>query len=406
VPFVVAINKIDKPGVNPERVKRELAEHGLQAEDWGGDTVTVEVSAKTGKKKTGKNIELLLEMILLQADLQLLKADPGLPAMGAVLEAKIDKGRGNVATVLVQNGTLRVGDNFIAGAVYGKVRAMFNEHGELVKEAGPSTPVEVLGLQGLPMAGDSFQSIADDNKARQVAQFRQDKLRDIAMAKTSRLTLDQLHKQLTEGEIKEVPIILKCDVQGSQEALTEMLGKLSTDKVKVRIMHSSVGAITETDVLLAAASNAIIIGFNVRPEKKGSELAAREKVDIRLHTIIYNVVDEIKRAMVGVLEPVIKETYLGTAEVRDTFRIPKVGVIAGSYITDGKITRNAEIRLLRDNVVIFEGKISSLKRFKDDASEVSRGYECGIGIQNFNDVKVGDTIEAFVTEKVMADVGA
>ena len=399
VPFVVAINKVDKPGVNPERVKRELAEQGLQAEDWGGDTVMVEVSAKTGK-----NLELLLEMILLVADIQNLKADPALPAMGTVLEAKIDKGRGNVATVLVQNGTLRVGDNFIAGAIYGKVRAMFDEHAQLVKEAGPSTPVEVLGLQGLPMAGDSFQSIADDNKARQMASYRQEKLRDIALAKTSRLTLDQLHKQLTEGEIKAVPLILKCDVQGSQEALTDMLNKLSTDKVKVRVLHSSVGAITETDVLLAAASNAIIIGFNVRPERKASELANREKVDIRLHTIIYNVVDEIKRAMQGVLEPVFKETYLGTAEVRNAFRIPKVGAIAGSYITDGKITRNAEIRLLRDNVVIFEGKIASLKRFKDDASEVARGYECGIGIQNFNDIKVGDVIEAFVTEKVAADV--
>jgi translation initiation factor IF-2 len=401
VPFVVAINKVDKPGVNPERVKRELSEQGLLAEDWGGDTVMVEVSAKTGQ-----NLELLLEMILLVADIQNLKADPALPAMGTVLEAKIDKGRGNVATVLVQNGTLHIGDNFIAGAVYGKVRAMFDEHAQLVKEAGPSTPVEVLGLQGLPMAGDSFQSIADDNKARQMALYRQEKLRDIALAKTSRLTLDQLHKQLTEGEIKEVPLILKCDVQGSQEALTDMLNKLSTDKVKVLILHSSVGAITETDVVLAAASNAIIIGFNVRPERKAFELASREKVDIRLHTIIYNVVDEIKSAMQGVLEPVIKETYLGTAEVRNTFRIPKVGVIAGSYITDGKITRTAEIRLLRDNVVIFEGKISSLKRFKDDASEVTRGYECGIGIQNFNDVKIGDTIEAFVTEKVMADVGA
>jgi translation initiation factor IF-2 len=400
VPIVVAINKIDKPGVNPERVKRELAEQGLQAEDWGGDTPTVEVSAKTGK-----NLELLLEIILLVADLQNLKADPSLPAMGAVLEAKIDKGRGNVATVLVQNGTLKVGDNFIAGPIYGKVRAMFDEHSELVKEAGPSSPVEVLGLEGLPMAGDSFQSIADDKKARQIAAYRQEKLRDIALAKTSRLTLDQLHKQLTEGEIKEVPLILKCDVQGSQEALTDMLNKLSTDKVKVRILHSSVGAITETDVLLAAASNAIIIGFNVRPERKAAELANREKVDIRLHTIIYNVVDEIKRAMLGVLEPVFKETFLGTAEVRNTFRIPKVGVIAGSYITDGKITRNAQIRLLRDNVVIFEGKIASLKRFKEDASEVARGYECGIGIQNFNDVKTGDTIEAFVTEKVMADVG-
>src|SRR6267142_2363220 len=401
VPFVVAINKIDKPGVNPERVKRELAEQGLQAEDWGGDTVTVAVSAKTGQ-----NLELLLEMILLVADIQNLKADPGLPASGTVLEAKIDKGRGNVATVLVQNGTLKVGDNFIAGAIYGKVRAMFDENAKLVREAGPSTPVEVLGLQGLPMAGDLFQSIADDNKARQIASYRQEKLRDIALAKTSRLTLDQLHKQLTEGEIKEVPLILKCDVQGSQEALTDMLNKLSTDKVKVRILHSSVGAITETDVLLAAASNAIIIGFNVRPERKAAELANREKVEIRLHTIIYNVVGEITRAMQGMLEPVYKETRLGTAEVRNTFRIPKVGTIAGCYITDGKITRNAEVRLLRDNVVIYEGKIASLKRFKEDASEVTRGYECGIGIQNFNDVKVGDTIEAFVTEKVITDLGA
>jgi len=401
VPIIVAINKIDKPGVNPERVKRELSERGLLAEDWGGDTPTVEVSAKMGK-----NLELLLELILLVADIQNLKADPTLPAMGAVLEAKIDRGRGNVATVLVQNGTLKVGDNFVAGAVYGKVRAMFDENGRAVKEAGPATPVEVLGLEGLPLAGDTFQSIADDKKARQIVSYRQEKLRDIALAKTSRLTLDQLHKQLTEGEIKEVPLILKCDVQGSQEALTEMLNKLSTEKVKVRILHSSVGAITETDVLLAAASNAIIIGFNVRPERKAAELANREKVDIRLHTIIYNVVDEIKRAMQGVLEPVIKETYLGTAEVRNTFRIPKVGVVAGCYITDGKLTRNSEIRLLRDNVVIFEGKIASLKRFKEDASEVTRGYECGIGIQNFNDVKIGDTIEAFVTEKVMADVGA
>jgi translation initiation factor IF-2 len=401
VPIVVAINKIDKPGVNPERVKRELAERGLQAEDWGGDTPTVEVSAKTGK-----NLELLLELILLVADLQSLKADPTLSAMGAVLEAKIDRGRGNVATVLVQNGTLRERDNFIAGAVYGKVRAMYDEHGQKVEEAGPSTPVEVLGLEGVPLAGDQFLCVADEKKARQIVANRQEKLRDIALAKTSRLTLDQLHKQLTEGEIKEVPLILKCDVQGSQEALAEMLNKLSTEKVKVRILLSSVGAITETDVILAAASNAIIIGFNVRPERKAAELANREKVDIRLHTIIYNVVDEIKRAMQGVLEPVIKETYLGTADVRNTFRIPKVGMIAGSYVTDGKITRNAEIRLLRDNVVIFEGKIASLKRFKDDASEVARGYECGIGIQNFNDVKIGDQIEAFVTEKVMADVGA
>ena len=395
VPFVVAINKIDKPGVNIERVKRELSEHGLLAEDWGGETVTVEVSAKTGK-----NLDLLLEMIALVADIQNLKADPNLPASGVVLEAKIDKGRGNVATVLVQNGTLKVGDNFVAGAVYGKVRAMFDEHSEAVKEAAPSTPVEVLGLQGMPLAGDSFQSV-DDEKARQVSQYRQEKLRETAMSKNSRLTLDQLHRQLAEGETKEVAIVLKCDVQGSQEALSEMLGKLSTDKVKVRILHSSVGAITETDVLLAAASNAIIVGFNVRPERKAAELATREKVDVRLHTIIYNVVDEIKRAMTGMLEPIIKETRLGAAEVRNTFRVPKVGTIAGSYVTEGKVTRNAQLRLLRDNVVIFEGKIASLKRFKDDASEVTRGYECGIGIQNFNDVKVGDIIEAFITEKVM-----
>jgi translation initiation factor IF-2 len=397
VPMVVAINKVDKPGVNVERVKRELADQGLLAEDWGGDQVMVEVSARTGH-----NLDLLLEMILLVADIQNLKADPSLPAMGTVLEAKIDRGRGNVATVLVQNGTLKVGDNFIAGAVYGKVRAMFNEHSASVKEAGPSAPVEVLGLQGLPLAGDSFQCIADDNKARQMAQFRQDKLRDITLAKTSRLTLDQLHKQLAQGEIKEVPLVLKCDVQGSQEALSEMLVKLSTDKVKVRILHSSVGAITETDVLLAAASNAIIIGFNVRPERKASELANREKVDIRLHTIIYNVVDEIKGAMLGVMEPTIKETYLGTAEIRNTFRLPKAGVIAGCYVTEGKITRTAQIRLLRDNVVIFEGKIASLKRFKDDVSEVARGYECGIGIHNYNDLKIGDSIEAFFMESVKA----
>ncbi|HET9218500.1 MAG TPA: translation initiation factor IF-2 [Terriglobia bacterium] len=395
VPFVVAINKIDKPGVNVERVKRELSEQGLLAEDWGGETVTVEVSAKTGK-----NLDLLLEMIALVADLQNLKADPSLPASGVVLEAKIDKGRGNVATVLVQNGTLKVGDNFVAGAVYGKVRAMFDELSQPVKEAGPSTPVEVLGLQGLPLAGDSFQSV-DDERARQVAQYRQEKLRETAMAKTSRLTLDQLHRQLAEGETKEVAIVLKCDVQGSQEALSEMLNKLSTDKVKVRILHSSVGAITETDVVLAMASNAIIVGFNVRPERKAAELAAREKLDVRLHTIIYNVVDEIKRAMTGMLEPVIRESRLGAAEVRNTFRVPKVGMIAGCYVTDGKITRQAQLRLLRDNVVIYEGKIASLKRFKDDVSEVTRGYECGIGIQNFNDVKVGDIIEAFVTEKVM-----
>ena len=400
VPLLVAINKIDVPNADVEKVKRELAEKGLQSEDWGGETVMVEVSAK---QKT--NLDLLLEMILLVADLRQLKADPDFPALGTVLEAKLDKGRGNVATMLVQNGTLKIGDNFIVGAVYGKVRAMYDEKGNQVTEAGPSVPVEVLGLQGLPMAGDSFQVITDDTKARQISQFRQDQLRDTELAKKSRLTLDQLHVQMEKGEVKEVPIVLKGDVQGSTEVLSDMLSKLETEKVKMKIIHAGVGAINEHDVLLAATSNAIIVGFNVRPEKKAKEVATRERVDIRLHTVIYNVVDEMKQAMTGVLEPIIKETYLGTAEVRDTFRVPKIGAIAGSYITDGKVTRNAQVRLLRDNVVIFEGKISSLKRFKDDASEVRSGYECGIGLQNYNDVKVGDTIEAFVTEKIAAELG-
>ncbi|PYR92993.1 MAG: translation initiation factor IF-2, partial [Acidobacteria bacterium] len=284
-----------------------------------------------------------------------------------------------------------------AGAVYGKVRAMFDENAKTVKEAEPSTPVEVLGLEGLPMAGDSFQCIADDKKARQIVSYRQEKLRDIALAKTSRLTLDQLHKQLTEGEIKEVPLLLKCDVQGSQEALTEMLNKLSTEKVKVRILHSGVGAITETDVLLASASNAIIIGFNVRPERKAQELAEQEEVDIRLHSIIYELQDEIKRAMSGLLEPTIKETYQGRAEVLETFRIPKVGTVAGCRVSD-------EVRLLRDNVVVFKGKIGSLRRFKDDAKEVTNGMECGISIANYGDIKARDVIEAFVTERIAAEV--
>ena len=400
VPLLVAINKIDVPNADVEKVKRELAEKGLLAEDWGGDTVMVEVSAK---QKT--NIGLLLEMVLLVSDMRQIRGDPDLPAMGAVLEAKLDKGRGNVATMLVQNGTLKVGDNFIVGAVYGKVRAMYIESGEKVEAAGPSVPVEVLGLQGLPMAGDSFQMITDDTKARQISQFRQERLRETALAKKSRLTLDQLHLRMEKGEVKEVPIVLKGDVQGSTEVLTEMLNKLETQKVKVRIIHAAVGAITENDVLLAATSNAIIVGFSVRPEKKAAEIATRENVDIRLHTVIYNVVDEMKQAMAGVLEPGTKETYMGTAEVRDTFRVPKVGTIAGCYVTEGQISRNAQVRLLRDAVVVYEGKVSSLKRFKDDASEVRSGFECGIGLQGYNDLKVGDAIEAFVTEKVAAELG-
>ncbi len=400
VPILVAINKIDVPNADVERVKRELAEQNLLAEDWGGDTVMVEVSAKQKK-----NLDLLLEMVFLVSDMKQIQADPNFPAMGTVLEAKLDKGRGNVATVLVQNGTLHVGDNFIVGATYGKVRAMYDEKGAQVQKAAPATPVEVLGLQGLPMAGDPFQMLEDDNRARQIAQFRQEKLRESAHAKSARLTLDQLHLKMAQGNMKEVPIILKADVQGSVEVLSDMLNKVGTEKVKVRTIHTSVGAITEWDVLLASTSNAIIIGFNVRPEKKAADLAERERVDIRLHTVIYNVVDEIKQAMAGVLDPVIKEIYQGTAEVRDTFRIPKAGVIAGCYITDGRVSRNAEVRLLRDNVVIHEGRISSLKRFKEDTTEVKTGYECGIGIQNYNDVKVGDVIESFVTEKVAAEIG-
>ena len=400
VPLLVAINKIDVPNANVEKVKRELAEKELLAEDWGGDTVMVEVSAK---QKT--NLDLLLEMVLLVADMRQLKGDPDFPAMGTVLEAKLDKGRGNVATMLVQNGTLKVGDNFIVGAVYGKVRAMYDENGDQVDAAGPSVPVEVLGLQGLPMAGDSFQVIEDDTKARQISQFRQEQMRETELAKKSRLTLDQLHLRMEKGEVKEVPLVLKGDVQGSTEVLTQMLNKLETEKVKVRIIHAAVGAITEYDVLLAATSNAIIVGFNVRPEKKAAEIANREHVDIRLHTVIYNVVDEMKQAMAGVLDPITKETYMGTAEVRDTFRVPKVGTIAGCYITDGRISRNAQVRLLRDNVVIYEGKIGSLKRFKEDASEVRSGFECGIGLAGYNDVKVGDVIEAFATEQVAAEIG-
>jgi translation initiation factor IF-2 len=399
VPLVVAINKIDKPNAQIDRVKKTLSENGLLAEDWGGDTVTVEVSAK---QKT--NLDLLLEMILLVSDMQGLKANPQRSAMGTILEAKLDKGRGPVATVLVQNGTLEVGDSFIVGAVTGKVRAMFNHHGESARSAGPSTPVEVLGLQAVPQAGDLFQVMTDISKVKQIGNLRQLKLRESQLSKTSRLTLEHLHEQLKAGAVKELPLILKADVQGSVEVLSDTLAKLSNDKVKVKIIHRGTGAITEYDVLLAMLSNAIVIGFNVRPEKKAAELAEHEGVDVRLHTIIYNITGEIKSAMVGMLDQTFKETYQGTAEVRETFKVPKFGTIAGCYISDGKVARGSQVRLLRDNVVVYEGKISSLKRFKDDASEVRSGFECGIGLERFNDIKDGDVIEAFVMEKVAAEV--
>jgi translation initiation factor IF-2 len=399
VPLIVAVNKIDKPDALPDRVKKQLADRGLMPEAWGGSTVFVDVSAK---QKT--NLNLLLEMICLVADLQELKANPDRPATGVVLEAKLDRGRGPVATVLVQNGTLRTSDYFVVGNVFGRVRAMFNDRGEQLEEAGPSIPAEILGLEGLPQAGDQFVVAADRDKARGIADYREQKAREAALAKSSRVSLEGLADQVKKDGIKELNVILKGDVQGSVEVLGDLLGKMSTEKVKIKILHSGVGAITETDVLLASASNAIIIGFNVRPERKAQELAEQEKVDIRLHSIIYELQDEIKRAMQGMLEPVFKENYLGRAEVRDTFRIPKVGTIAGCYVQDGILKRDAEVRLLRDNVVVYRGKIGSLRRFKDDVGEVRNGMECGIGIAGYGDVKIGDVIEAFQTEKVGAEV--
>jgi translation initiation factor IF-2 len=396
VPIVVAVNKVDKPDAQPERVKRQLADLGLMPEEWGGDTVMVEVSAKTGL-----NLSHLLEMILLVADLRELKTNPKAPAAGTVLESRVDKGRGPVATVLVQNGTLHIGDAFLCGAVYGKVRAMFDDRGQTLKEAPPSTPVEVLGLQGIPEAGDQFQ-VAEEAKARHVVEYRQAKLREASLARTAtgRITLDQLHEQLKVGEVKELPLVIKADVQGSVGVLEELLPKLSTGQVKLQIIHSSVGAVSETDVLLASASGAVILAFNVRPDRKAAELAQRENVEIRTHTVIYELIDEVKKALTGLLEPVEKETYLGRAEVRDTFRIKGVGVIAGCYVQDGFIKRDAEVRVLRDNVVIYTGRIGSLRRFKEDVSEVRSGFECGMGISNFSDIKVGDVLECFVVEKL------
>jgi translation initiation factor IF-2 len=402
VPIVVAINKIDKAGANSDNVKRELAELDLVPEDWGGQTVMVPVSAK--KKQ---NLEQLLEMILLSTDILELKANPKRSASGTVLEAKLDRGRGPVATVLVQDGTLSVGDNFIAGPVVGKVRALIDDRGKPTKAAGPATPVEVLGLTSLPQPGDPFQTVADAAKARQIATFRQSQAKERALsAKGGRLTLESLKDQIAEGGVKELPLIVKADVQGSAEVLADTLTKLSDEKVKIRIIRSGVGAINESDVLLASASNAIIIGFSVRPDRNAQDVAEREQVDIRLHSVIYNVTEEIKKGMAGLLEPTFKEVRIGSAEVREVFRVPKVGSVAGCMVTDGRITRAGETqaRLLRDNVVVHEGKIGSLRRFKDDVSEVKAGFECGIGLQNFNDIKVGDVIEVFTMERVAIPV--
>jgi translation initiation factor IF-2 len=397
VPIVVAINKIDKANASVEKVKRELTELGLMPEEWGGTTVTVEVSARQKK-----NIDLLLEMILLSSDILELKANPKRSATGTVLEAKLDKGRGQVATVLVQDGTLSVGDTFIAGPIVGRVRALIDDRGRPTRSAGPSTPVEVLGLTGLPQPGDVFQ-VADAAKARQIATFREEQVKTRALgAKGGRLTLESLQAQIAEGGMKELPIIIKTDVQGSAEVLADTLTKLTDEKVKIRIIHAGVGAVNESDVLLASASNAIVIAFNVRPDRNAEAIANREAVDIRVHSVIYNVTDEMKKAMVGLLEPTFKEVRIGAAQVRDLFKVPKFGTIAGCMVTEGRITRSGDTkaRLLRDNVVIHEGKIGSLRRFKDDASEVKSGLECGIAFDKYNDIKVGDIIEVFTMERV------
>jgi translation initiation factor IF-2 len=398
VPIVVAVNKIDRPDADPERVQRGLSEHGLVPEAWGGDTIIVPVSALTGE-----GLSQLLEMLLLQADILELRANPDKLARGAVVEAKLERGRGPVSTVLVQEGTLKVGDPVVAGIYYGRVRAMIDDQGRKVDAAGPSMPVEILGLQGAPQAGEVFSALTDESKARQIAEHRSGQQRETELQKTSKVSLDEFYEQIKAGDVKELRVVLKADVHGSVEALTEAMTRLSTDDVKLRVIHGSVGGITESDVLLASASNAIVIGFNVRPEPKAAALAVQEKVDTRLYTVIYEVIEDITAAMEGLLEPVYREEFHGRAQVREIFNIRGVGTIAGCAVTDGKIVRSSMIRLLRDQVVVHEGRLSSLRRFKDDVREVGNGYECGLAIDGFNDIKVGDVIEAF--ERVAVERG-
>ncbi|MBI3592621.1 MAG: translation initiation factor IF-2 [Nitrospirae bacterium] len=398
VPIVVAINKIDKPEANPKRVKTELAERGVLAEDWGGQNIFVEVSAK---KKLG--IEHLLEMILLQAEVMELKANPNRHARGTIIEAKLDRGRGPVATVLIQSGTLKIGDAFVAGAASGRVRALIDDTGKKIQEAVPSTPVEVIGFSEVPTAGDVFVSVEDEKKARQIALARLQKQRLAEIARHRKLTLDELYAKIKEGQIKELNIVIKGDVQGSVEAIKQSLEGITHSEVKVRVIHASAGGINESDVMLAAASNAIIIGFNVRPELKASQIAEKEGVDIRLYNIIYEAIEDVKKALEGLLEPTLKEKVLGRAEVRQAFQVSRLGTIAGCYVIDGTINRTSDgIRVIRDNIVIYEGKLSSLKRFKEDVKEVQTGYECGIMIENFNDLKVGDVLENYIIEKIAA----
>ena len=399
VPIIVAINKIDKPGADTDRVQRELADAGLVSEDWGGDTIFVKVSAKTNI-----GIDTLLEMILLQAEVMELKADPERPAFGHVVEAKLDIGRGPVATVLVQQGTLRAGDAVVCGVHYGKVRALLNDCGVQVESAGPSMPVEVIGLSGVPMAGDELVALADEKDAKQVSLHRIQKQRSKDLTKTTRLSLDKLFEQMKDGLVKDLNIIIKADVHGSIEALGDSLVKLSNEEVNINVVHAATGAITESDVSLATVSDAIIIGFNVRPSAKVQAMAAEEHVDMRFYNIIYNVIKDVKDAIVGMMKSTFQERVLGRAEVRDLFHVPKVGTIAGCSVTDGKIQRGKLIRLLRDGIVTFEGKISSLRRYKDDVKEVVSGYECGIGIENYNDIKLGDIIECYYLEEFKPEV--
>ena len=395
VPIVVAINKIDKPGANPDRVKQELAEQGLLVESWGGDVISEEVSAKQNL-----NIDKLLEMVLLSAEMLELKANSNRRAVGTVIEAKLDKGRGAVASLLVQNGTLHVGDSILVGSTYGRIRAMFDDTGKKIKSAGPSIPVEILGLSEVPEAGDRFNQVKDEKTARNMAESRKEKLKAETLMANHRVSLEDLYNQIKEGKVKELSIIVKADVQGSVEAIKQSLEKLSTDDVKVRVIHGGVGAITETDVTLATASNAIVIGFNVRPDTNAVSQADKDGVDIKTYRIIYDAIEDIKSAMIGMLDPEYKEVVLGTAEVRETYKISNVGTIAGCYVKDGKLKRNAEVRIIREGIVIFESTLSSLKRFKDDAKEVAAGYECGLSIDKFNDIKEGDLVECFAMEAI------
>ncbi|AMM92497.1 translation initiation factor IF-2 [Peribacillus simplex] len=395
VPIIVAVNKMDKEAANPDRVMQELTEHGLVSEAWGGDTIFVPISAKNGE-----GIDSLLEMILLVSEVEEYKANPSRKANGTVIEARLDKGRGSVATLLVQNGTLKVGDPIVIGNTFGRVRAMLNDLGRRVKDAGPSTPVEITGLNEVPQAGDRFIVFEDEKTARQVGEVRAQRQLASQRNEKSRVTLDTLFEQMKEGEIKELNIILKADVQGSAEAVAASLNKIEVEGAKVKIIHTGVGAITESDIILATASNAIVIGFNVRPDVNAKRAAESENVDVRLHRIIYKAIEEIESAMKGMLDPEFEEKIIGQAEVRTTFKVSKVGTIAGSYVTEGKITRDSGIRLIREGVVIYEGEIDALKRFKDDVKEVATNYECGITIKNYNDLKEGDVIEAYVMEEI------